>query len=126
VVRGHCHGLRRARRCRPAPRPHRAYWETRTNRGLALEGLSSRILSSGTLMIIRPPPWSIHRITDEDLYSHVTSNALIGLRHCAEAVLRSEDEDLGLEQGVGLVKCSSELSLAARSVPRREVQDYPT
>jgi hypothetical protein len=44
----------------------------------------------------------------------------------AEAVLRSEDEDLGLKQGVGSVKCSSELSLAARSVPRREVQDYPT
>jgi hypothetical protein len=29
-------------------------------------------------------------------------------RQVAEAVLRSEDEDLGLEQGVGLVKCSSE------------------
>ena len=32
----------------------------------------------------------------------------------AEAVLRSEDEDLGLEQGVGLVKCTAELSLGYR------------
>ena len=41
----------------------------------------------------------------------------------AEAVLRSEDEDLGLEQGVGLVKCSSEVSLSARSAPRRELKE---
>src|SRR5436309_16004382 len=32
----------------------------------------------------------------------------------AEAVLRSEDEDLGLEQGVGLVKCTAEVSLGYR------------
>ena len=35
----------------------------------------------------------------------------------------TEDEHLRLEQSVGLVKCSSELSLAASSVPRRGVQD---
>jgi hypothetical protein len=32
----------------------------------------------------------------------------------AEAVLRSEDEDLGLEHGVGLVKCTAEVSLGYR------------
>ena len=39
----------------------------------------------------------------------------------AEAVLRSEDGDLGLEQGVGLVKCAAELSLGARSGPSSAV-----
>jgi hypothetical protein len=33
----------------------------------------------------------------------------------AEAVLRSDDEDLGLEQGVALVKSAAESSLVARS-----------
>jgi hypothetical protein len=34
-------------------------------------------------------------------------------------------EDLGFEHGVRLVKCSSEVSLSARSAPRRERQMYP-
>jgi hypothetical protein len=51
------------------------------------------------------------------------SDALQHGKCVAMARLRPEDEDLGLEQGVGLVKCAAEWSLSARCVPRGELQD---